>query len=111
MAARSSASSSPPWRERVVGDLVVAACRQLAEERAVLDEQLPLLDRLAGVDLELGAAVGDVEVAQGELADPVERAEGGVLHALHRQLVGVVAEVLTPGVDDRVVLARGAGAG
>ena len=71
----------------------------------MLDEQLPLLDRLAGVDLELGAAVGDVEVAHGQLADPVERAEGGVLDALHRQLVGVVAEVLAAGVDDRVVLA------
>src|SRR6478752_4365601 len=92
-------------RERVVGDLVVAARGQLAEERAVLDEQLPLLDRLSGVDLELRAAVGDVEVAHGQLADPVERAEGGVLDAFHRQLVGVVAEVLAAGVDDRVVLA------
>ena len=37
------------------------------------------------VDVELGAGVVDVEVAHRQLADAVERAEGGVLDALHRQ--------------------------
>ena len=58
-----------------------------------------------GVQLELGARVGDVEVAHRELADPVGRAEGGVLGALHRQLVRVVGERRAVGAQDRVVLA------
>ena len=76
--ARRSGRAPPAW--------------QLAEQRAVLDEDLALVERLGGVQLELGARVGDVEVAHGELADPVGRAEGGVLGALHRQLVRVVGE-------------------
>ena len=76
----------------VVGDPVVATGLDGTEEGAVLDEHLALVERLGGVELELGARVGDVEVAHGELADPVGRAEGGVLGALHRQLVGVVGE-------------------
>ena len=59
----------------------------------------------ARVLLQLGARVGDVEVAHGQLADPVDRAEGGVLGALHGQLVRVVAEGRAGGVEDRVVLA------
>src|SRR5690606_26079778 len=58
-----------------------------------------------GVLLQPGAGVGDVEVAHGELADPVHRAERRVLRALHRELVGVVAEGRARGVEDRVVLA------
>ena len=62
----------------VAGDPVGAAGLELAEQGAVLDEHLALVERLGGVQLELGARVGDVEVAHGELADPVGRAERGV---------------------------------
>ena len=58
-----------------------------------------------GVQLELGAGVGDVEVAHRQLADPVGRPERGGLHALHRQLVRVVGERRAVGAQDRVVLA------
>ena len=71
----------------------------------MLDEHLALVDRLRGVQLELRARVGDVEVAHGELADPVGRPERGVRGALHRQLVGVVGERRPVGAQDRVVLA------
>src|SRR3712207_7886284 len=37
-------------------------------------------------------------------SDPVDRTERGVLGALHRQLVGVVAERGARGVEQRVVL-------
>ena len=56
-----------------------AAGGQGAEEDAVLDQDLALVERLAGVQLQHRARVGDVEVAHGQLADPVGRAEGGVL--------------------------------
>ena len=40
----------------------------------------PLAERAGGaVDVELGAGVVDVEVAHRQLADAVERAEGGVV--------------------------------
>ncbi len=54
--------------------------------------------------LELGAGVGDVEVAHGQLADPVDRTEGRVVGALHGQLVRVVAEGGAGRVEDGVVL-------
>ena len=105
MAASSSASSSASVGGGVAGDPVGAAGRELAEQGAVLDEHLALVERLGGVQLELGARVGDVEVAHRELADPVGRAERGVLGALHRQLVRVVGERRAVGAQDRVVLA------
>ena len=98
-------SSTSPFGRGVVGDHVAAAGLELAEQVSVLDQDLALVERLGGVDLELGARVGDVEVAHGELADPVGRAEDGFVGALHRQLVGVVGEVLALGAQDRVVLA------
>ena len=106
MAAASSASSSASLEASgLAGIRSAPPASQLAEERAVLDQHLALVERLRGVQLELGAGVGDVEVAHGELADPVGRAEGGVLGALHRELVGVVGEVRAVGAQDRVVLA------
>ena len=54
----------------------------------------------AGVVLQLGPGVGDVEVAHGQLADPVGRAERGVLGPLHGELVRVVAEGRAGGVQD-----------
>jgi hypothetical protein len=102
IAAASRASSAAASTARVFRDLGGAAGLQLADEHLVAADELAL----RGIQLELGARVGDVEVAHGQLADPVDRAEGGVLDALHRQLVRVVAEVLGPaGVDDRVVVA------
>src|SRR3546814_20805439 len=80
-----------------VGDPVGTTGGKLAEERAVLDQHLPLVERLAGIHLQLGPGVGDVEVAHGELADPVQGTEGCVVGALHRQLVGVVGEVAARG--------------
>ena len=53
----------------------------------------------------LDAGVGDVEVAHGELTDPVDRPERGVLGALHGQLLRVVREVRAARVDERVVVA------
>src|SRR3546814_345348 len=87
-----------------VGDPVGTTGGKLAEERAVLDQHLPLVERLAGIHLQLGPGVGDVEVAHGELADPVQGTEGCVVGALHRQLVGVVGEVAARGGQDGVVL-------
>ena len=101
-------SPGPPPRRRRPGvgrDPVGAAGRQLAEQRAVLDQHLALVQRLRGVQLEQGARVGDVEVAHGQLPDPVGRAEGGALGALHRQLVRVVGERRALGAQDRVVVA------
>ena len=60
---------------------------------------------LRGIQLQFGSRVRDVEVAHGELADPVQRAERGVLGALHRQLVRVVGEGRPTRVEDRVVVA------
>jgi hypothetical protein len=41
----------------------------------------------------IGARVGDVEVAHGELADPVGRAEGGVARCAPSRACRVVGEV------------------
>src|SRR5690242_15894287 len=62
---------------------------ELAEQpwRALADQAV------RGVELELLARVGDVEVAHGELADAVERAEGGALGPLHAQALRLVGEV------------------
>src|SRR5699024_10034541 len=54
---------------------------------------------------EAGTRVGDVEVAHGHLADAVLGAEGSIADALHRQLLRVVGQVRSGGVDDRVVVA------
>src|SRR3984957_15258319 len=84
MAARSSSSSSGPSPA----------------------EWMPAAEHAeARVLLQLGPGVGDVEVAHGELADPVRGPERRVLHPLHRQLVRVVAERRAGGVKDGVVLA------
>ena len=104
IAALSSASSSSCVGAVAPGDAVGAAGLDLAEEVAVLDQHVALVLRLAGVELELAARVGDVEVAHGELADPVGRTEDGVVGALHRQLVGVVGERRAVGGEDGVVL-------
>src|SRR5690606_30416282 len=56
------------------------------------------------VDAELAARVVDVEVAHRELADAVEGSERA-LGALHRELLRVVREVGTGGVDEGVVVA------
>ena len=94
MAAWSSAASSAPRRPGLAAIRSPPPASSSPNRVAVLDEHLALVERLGGVQLELGARVGDVEVAHGELADPVGRAERGVLGALHRQLVRVVGEVL-----------------
>src|SRR5690606_36379782 len=59
----------------------------------------------ARVDAELGARVGDVQVAHGELANAVQRREGRVFDLLHRQALGRVGEVGALGVEDGVVVA------
>src|SRR5690349_9775230 len=87
--------------EGVGGDPVGPTGLELPDQLDVAHAELAL----GRVELELGPAVGDVEVAHGQLPDPVDRAERGVLDALHRELGGVIAEVLAAGVDDRVVLA------
>ena len=104
-AASRALSSSDSERRGVVGDPVVAAGLDGTEQRAVLDQHLALVERLGGVQLELGPRVGDVEVAHRELADAVGGTERGVVGALHRQLVGVVGERRAAGAEDRVVLA------
>jgi hypothetical protein len=92
IAAASSAVSSSPSTAGLSAITSRAADLELAEQRAVLDQHLALVERLRGVRLELGARVGDVEVAHRELADPVGRPEGRVLGPLHRQLLRVVGE-------------------
>ena len=57
------------------------------------------------VDGELAPGVGDVEVAHRQLADAIERAERGVVDALHRQPLRRVRQLGAGRVDDRVVLA------
>jgi hypothetical protein len=57
-----------------------------------------------GVGDQLGAGVGDVEVAHGELADAVARGEGG-LALLHGEALGLEGEVGRVGVQDGVVVA------
>src|SRR3954471_3113273 len=57
------------------------------------------------VDVEFGARVVDVEVAHGQLTDPVERPERGVFDALHAEPFGRVREVGPRRVEDRVVVA------
>src|SRR4051812_2425350 len=59
----------------------------------------------AAVNVELGAAVVDVEVAHRELTDSIERSERGIFDALHAQSLGRVREVGTRRVEDRVVVA------
>src|SRR6266545_3711539 len=63
------------------GDRIRATVRHLADQPGLCRRPDQL--RVSGADhaqpgvlLELGARVGDVEVAHGELADPVQRAEG-----------------------------------
>ena len=67
-----------------------------------------------GVGLEFGAGVGDVEIAQGELADAVAGGEGG-FGFFHAEAVGVEGEVGGLGGEDGVVVAaaelNGDGAG
>src|SRR5262249_44313063 len=67
------------------GDLLGAAL--LDSGRLELTEQVgpAQLAAEAGVLLELGPRVADVEVAHGQLADPVDRPERGVLGAFHGQ--------------------------
>ena len=106
MAALSRASSlvSPSYAG-FDGDPLGATGRQGAEQVAVLDQHLALVERLGGVQLQLGAGVGDVEVAHRQLPDPVGRPERRGLHTFHRQLVGVVGERRAVGAQDGVVLA------
>src|SRR3954469_6070112 len=82
------------------GDLPGPPLLDLPDERR-LPGELPH----GGVLLELLPRVGDVEVANRQLTDPVDRPEGGVLGALHGELVRVVAQRRTLGAQDRVVLA------
>ncbi len=63
-----------------------------------------LRDAVEVVHQEL-AVVGHVEGLHLERADAVRRREGGVLHPLHRELVGRVRHVLGLGVEDGVVVA------
>src|SRR5579883_2944855 len=58
-----------------------------------------------GIDIQLGAGVGDVEVAHGELADAVGRREGCVLHLFHAQPLRLIGQVGTLGVEQRIVVA------
>ena len=57
-----------------------------------------------GVGDQLGAGVGDVEIAHGELADAVARGEGG-FGLLHAEALGMEGEVGRLGVEDGVVVA------
>ena len=105
---RTPSPPGPARRRRVqpaargVGrDRLGAAGLEVSHEVLVTRDELAL----RGIQLELGAGVGDVEVAHGQLADPVDGAEGRALGALHRELLGVVAEGGAGGVDDRVVVA------
>ena len=104
MAAWSSASSSSST-SGLLAMVVRTAGLERAQQVPVLDQDVALVLRLARVELELGARVGDVEVAHRELADPVGRTEGSVLGALHRELVGVVGERRPVGAEQGVVLA------
>src|SRR5258708_36271959 len=81
------------------GDRLGAAARHRADEvgrpcAARPDQRrVPAAEHAeARVLLQLGTGVGDVEVAHGQLANPVRWPERRVLHPLHRQLVWVVAE-------------------
>src|SRR4051794_8844889 len=49
-----------------IGDAIGATGLDLTEERAVLDQDLALVEGLCGIELELGARVCDVEVAHGQ---------------------------------------------
>ena len=82
------------------GDPPLSARRAVqARQRAAAGQQSHI-----GVDAELGARVGDVEVAHRELADAVLRREGGRA-LLHRQPLRVVGQVGRARVEDRVVVA------
>ena len=59
---------------------------------------------VCGVGHQLGAGVGDVEIAHGELADAVARREGG-LGLLHAEALGMKREVGRFRIQDRVVVA------
>ena len=58
-----------------------------------------------GVDAQLGAGIGDVEVAHGELADAVRRRERRVVHLFHGEALGRVGQVGACCVEDGVVVA------
>src|SRR5581483_9420906 len=57
------------------------------------------------IDIQLGAGVGDVEIAHGELADAIGRREGSVLHLFHAQPLRLIGQVRTLGVEERIVVA------
>src|SRR4051812_2513392 len=59
----------------------------------------------AAIDVELAAAVLDVEVAHRQLPDAVEGTEGRVVDLLHAQSFRSVGEVRSGGIEDAVVVA------
>src|SRR3954453_3533201 len=73
---------------------------QLRDVRALLGGQQAGL----GVEIELGAAIGDVEIAHGELADAIPRRERRILDLLHAQPLRPIGQVGALGVEDRVIV-------
>ena len=107
IAARSRSSSSPGTRPReaIASAPPSGSAPTSPVERRAGQRWVRAADHAdAHVVLQLGARVGDVEVAHGQLADPIGRAERGVFGPLHGELVRVIAEGRTGGVKDRVVL-------
>src|SRR5689334_13312819 len=86
-------------QRRLVHGLLAVADDRLRPARLELADEVRLAGELplGRVELELGAGVGDVEVTHGELTDPVRRAEGGGLDALHGEPVRVVRQVRSAG--------------
>ena len=61
-------------------------------------------EELFRVEIELGAGIGDVEIAHGELADAVAGVNAAS-HLLHAQPLRLIGEIGALGVQDRIVVA------
>ena len=70
--------------------LLLAAAIQLVNVRAFAHRQ----QAGVGVNAQLGAGVHDVQIAHGQLADAVERAERRVFHLFHAQTFWRVSEAV-----------------